>query len=112
MEAVGSGVDLNHRGEFREVTVNGKVKGSANGRNTVDNVSAINGRGIPGINGTVGCFGGDFSVAGLLVNGNFQGFVEEAEQPLDRDGLVVAAKGGVVGKVEGGAHGFEVFFEG
>ena len=112
MEAVGSGVVLNHRGEFGEVTVNGETKGSADGGNAADDVGAINGGGIPGVDGAVGRFGGDFGIAGSLINGNFQGFVEEAEQPFDRDRLVVAAEGRVVGKVEGSTHGFEVFFEG
>ena len=62
VEAVGLAVVLNHRGEFGEVTVNGEAKGLANGGNAVDYVSAINGGGIPGIDGTVSRFGGDFGV--------------------------------------------------
>ena len=112
MEAAGACVVLNDRGKFGEVTVNGEAEGSANGRDTADDVGAINGGGVPGIDGTMGCFRGDFGVAGSLVDGNFQGFVEEAEQPFDGDGLMVAAKGWVIGEVECAAHGFEVFFEG
>ena len=112
IQVVGSVVTLEDGREFREVTVDGEPEGSANGRHAPDDVSAINGGGIPGIDGNVGCFRGDLGISGSLINGNLECLVEEAEEAFHRDRLMVAFEGRVVGEVEGIAHAFEVLFEG
>ena len=84
-------------GDGCQVTVKRKAERSANGRDAADDVSAINGGGIPGVVGTMDSFRGDASIPAALVSGNGNGLVEKTEEAFDNDGLVISAKGRFAG---------------
>ena len=62
IQVVGSVVVVEDGGKFREVAVDGESEGASNGRHAADDVSAVNGRGIPSVDSDVGSFRGDLGV--------------------------------------------------
>ena len=56
-------------------------------------------------------FGGDFNVACALVDGDGDGFVEEAEEAFDNDGFMIAFECRLAWYVEAFAHSFKIFAE-
>eukprot|EP00977_Amphora_coffeiformis_P022984 scaffold12015_cov218-Amphora_coffeaeformis.AAC.1 len=51
-------------GDGREVAIEGEPEWSANGGDTADDVGAVDGGGVPGVDGAVDRFDGDLGVAG------------------------------------------------
>ena len=95
-----------------QVAVDGETKGAADGRNTADDVGTVDGGCVPGVGGNMGGFRADFGITRALGSSDGDGFVEETEETFDRDGLVVAAKAWLAGKLESRAHGGEMTAKG
>ena len=79
------------------VTVHREPEGAADSRYAVDNISPVNGGGVPGICGNMDGFDCDFGVAKAFGSCNGDSFVEEVEEALDGDGLVVVAQSRLAG---------------
>lgn len=98
-------------GILEELVVEGKFEFAADGRDTTDDVGAVDGAGVPGISGDEGSGGPDRE--GATIGGrDGDGFVEVTEETLDADGLVVAAGVGVEANREKADHFLEKAFEG
>ena len=59
----------------------------------------------------MGSLGGDFAITCVLVDGNGDSFVEEAEEAFDNDRFMIAFECGLAWYVEAFAHSFKVFAE-
>ena len=95
----------------RKADVERKAKGTADGRDTADDVSAIYGATVPSVSGSVGGFH-ENGIGATIVGSDGNSFIEEAMKMLDADGLVIAASGDMKIDVENSTDFFEETFEG
>ena len=72
-------------GDGCQVTVERKAEWSAKCQDAADDVSAINGGGIPGVVGAMDGFRGDAGITATLISSDGNGFVEEAEEAFHND---------------------------
>jgi hypothetical protein len=82
------------------------VVGAADGGNTADNVTTINGAAIPGIGSSVGGFKKD-GIGATIISCNGDGLIQEAVELVSTSSFVVAFGGNVNGNAKKGADGFE-----
>ena len=95
----------------RKADVERKAKGTADGRDTADDVSAIYGATVPSVSGSVGGFH-ENGIGATIVGSDGDSFIEEAMKMLDADSLVIAASGDMKIDIEDAADFFEETFEG
>lgn len=99
-------------GNGGQIAIDGESERSADCGNAADDVCTVDGGGVPGVCCDVDCFDANFGIASALVDGDGDGFVEEAKESFDGHGLVVLTEGGFAREVESGTHGGEMTFEG
>jgi len=99
-------------GRCGERKVERKGKSATDGGDTAWDVGAIDGAGVPSVGSGVGGAsenGGRFDATVGRLNGD--GFVEDAEEAFDREGLVIAGSDGVKTDFENRTHVLEEAFE-
>jgi hypothetical protein len=87
------------------------MEGMANGGDTANNASTINGAAVPSVGSSMGSFDEDF-ISAAVVGGDGNSFVKEAMEFLDVDSFMVATSGNMDVNAEHRADSLEKPFEG
>jgi hypothetical protein len=105
------GLGYSRRGQGAKTKVKGEAKGAADGRNAVNDVSAIDGAAILGIRSGVGGFNKN-CVGTMIVCCNHDCLIEEPMKFLNTNSFVVAFGSDVNRDAEERADGFQCAFKG
>ena len=95
-------------GDGGHVAVDGEAEWAANGGDTTDNVSSVDGGRVPCICSNVDSFNSDLGVTAALVGCDSDGFVKETKKAFNGDRLMIVAEARLAWEIEGGAHSSEM----
>ena len=106
-----SGLLLGRSRGWRETEIKREPERAADGWDTANDISAINGAAVPGVCSCVGGFDED-SVGTTVVASDGDSFVQEAVKVFDADSFVITASSDVKIDVQNAADVLEQTFEG